>query len=165
VNSGATLLLGANNQIKDAAPITLAGGTFTKGNFSEGSISTAGVGALMLTAAGSHLDFGTGSVGTLTFASFTPGGLALTIDNWTGNAGAAGGPGTDRLIFNSDQSSNLSSFIFTGYTSAVEFNLGGGFFEVVPVPESGTYVSSLLALTAILFHHRKQLLRFWSRPK
>jgi autotransporter-associated beta strand protein len=158
VNSGATLLLGAGNQIKDTAPMTLGGGTFARGTFSEGSINTAGVGTLSLTAT-SNLDFGTGSVGTLTFADFSPGGFALIIDNWTGTAATKGGGGTDRLIFNSDQSANLNSFRFTGYgTGAVEFNLGNGFFELVPVPESGLYLPGLLALAVILFHHRRQII-------
>jgi autotransporter-associated beta strand protein len=163
VNSGATLLLGASNQIKNTAPMTLAGGTFAKGNFSEGSINTAGVGALTL-AADSHLDFGTGSVGALTFASLTPGGFTLAIDNWTGTAATKGGVATDRLIFNSDQSANLSSFLFAGYApGAVQFNLTGGFFEVVPVPESGLYLPGLLALAVIGFHHRRGILRVRGR--
>jgi autotransporter-associated beta strand protein len=166
VNSGATLLLGASNQIKNTAPMTLAGGTFAKGNFSEGSISTAGVGALTLTAAGSHLDFGSGTVGALTFAGFTPATFSLTVDNWTGTAATVGGVGTDRLIFNSDQSANLSSFLFAGYApGALEFNLGGGFFEVVPVPETGLYFPGLLALAVILFHHRRQIVRVGVRRK
>lgn len=166
VNSGATLMLGANNQIRNTAPMTLAGGTFMKGNFSEGSTSTAGVGALTLTAAGSHLDFGTGTVGALTFASLAPGAFTLTIDNWTGTAATLGGVGTDRLIFNSDQSANLSSFLFTGYAAgAVEFNLGGGFFEVVPIPETGPYYSGLLALSVVLLHHRRQIRRVFRRPE
>jgi hypothetical protein len=143
--------------------MTLAGGTFAKGNFSEGGISTAGVGALSLTA-DSHLDFGTGSVGTLTFASFTPGAFSLTIDNWTGTAATGGNILTDRLIFNSDQSANLSSFLFAGYApGAVEFNLGGGFFEVVPVPETGLYLPGLLALAVIALRHRRQIVRVGGR--
>jgi autotransporter-associated beta strand protein len=158
VNSGATLVLGAGNQIKDTAPMTLAGGTFARGTFSEGSTNTAGVGTLSLTAT-SNLDFGTGSVGTLTFANFSPGAFTLIIDNWTGTAATKGGGGTDRLIFNSDQSANLNSFHFTGYgMGAVEFNLGSGFFELVPVPETGLYLPGLLALAVILFHHRRQII-------
>ena len=37
VNSGGTLLLGASDQINNSATMTLAGGTFAKGNFSEGT--------------------------------------------------------------------------------------------------------------------------------
>jgi autotransporter-associated beta strand protein len=166
VNSGGTLLLGNNNQINNVAAITLAGGTFAKGNFSEGSTSTAGVGALTLTATGSRLDFGTGTVGTLTFASFAPGGRILTIDNWTGTASTLGTGSTDRLIFDSDQSANLSSFNFTGFASgATEFNLGSGFFEITPVlaaPEPATYVVGLLTLLVIAFQRRKILRRLLS---
>jgi autotransporter-associated beta strand protein len=159
VNSGGTLLLGASDQIKDTAPMTLAGGTFAKGNFKEGTASANGVGALTLTAAGSKLDFGTGTVGVLTFASFTPNAFTLTIDNWTGTVATQGGAGTDRLIFDSDQSGNLSSFAFAGYAGAVEFNLGGGFYEVVPatVPETSTWVAAALALGAIAFSQRRRL--------
>jgi hypothetical protein len=70
------------------------------------------------------------------------------------------------LIFNSDQGANLSSFLFTGYAQgAVEFNLGNGFFEVVPVPETGLCFPGLLALAVILFHHRRQIVRVGGRPK
>lgn len=159
VNSGATLFLGANNQINNTAQMTLAGGTFARGNFSEGSAASAGVGALSLTAAGSHLDFGTGTVGVLTFASFTSGGNTLTIDNWSGTAATLGINGvTDRLIFSSSQSGNLGSFNFTGFgTGAAQFDLGNGYFEIVPVPEAGTYLSGSIVLALILLHHRKQL--------
>jgi len=159
INSGGTLLLGASNQINNSAPMTLAGGTFAKGNFSEGSTSTAGVGALTLTATGSHLDFGTGTVGTLTFASFSPGTNILIIDNWTGTANTIGSASTDRLVFNSDQSSNLSDFWFTGYApGASEFSLGGGYYEIAPtvVPEPSTCAGAALALGIIAFHCRRR---------
>jgi fibronectin-binding autotransporter adhesin len=158
VDFGGTLLLGADNQINNSATMALGEGTFAKGNFSEGSTSTAGLGALTLVAVGAHLDFGTGTVGTLTFASFDPNGFVLTIDNWT--SGMA-----DRLIFGSDQTSNLSSFSFTGYDAgAVEFSLGGGFYEVTaagvaPVPEPSTYGAGALALTALVYHQRRRLRR------
>ena len=135
--------------------MTLAGGTFAKGNFSEGSTSTAGVGSLTLTATGSHLDFGTGSVGTLTFASFSPGANTLLIDNWTGIANTIGSASTDRLVFNSDQSSNLSDFWFSGYApGASEFSLGGGYYEITPtvVPEPSTFAGAALAAAVIAFH-------------
>jgi fibronectin-binding autotransporter adhesin len=155
VNSGGTLMLGGDNQINDTAPITLGGGTFAKGNFKEGSATTAGVGALTLNFTGSHIDFGTGTVGALTFASFAPGGYLLTIDNWTGTVAQQGGIATDRLIFNSDQSANLNSFLFTGYAGAVEFNLGNGFYEITPVtavPETSTWLAGALSLGALGIH-------------
>lgn len=166
VNSGGTLLLGANNQIKDTAPVTLVGGTLAKGNFSEGSTSTPGMGALTLTAAGSHLDFGSGTVGTLNFASFTPGSFVLTIDNWTGTFNTAGSATTDRLIFDTTQTANLNSFSFTGFgTGASQFALGDGFYEITPltaVPEPSTYATAALAamgLAAHLFRRRRKAAR------
>jgi autotransporter-associated beta strand protein len=152
VNWGGTFLLGANNQINNAAPVNLNGGTFAKGAFTEGGVNTVGLGALSLTA-GSHIDFGTGNTGVLTFASFNPNGFILTIDNWTGTAGQAGNNSNDRLIFNSDQSGNLSSFFFTGYGSGgVEIDLTNGFWEITPVPEASTWVSAAFAFAAIGCH-------------
>jgi fibronectin-binding autotransporter adhesin len=159
VGSGGTLLLGNDNQVNNSATMTLAGGTFAKGNFSEGTAGTPGVGALTLTASGSHLDFGTGTVGVLTFASFTPGGFTLTIDNWTGNGNTVGSPSTDRLIFASDQSANLSSFVFNGFAGAVEFNLNNGYYEVTPlqaVPETSTWVAAALALGVAGLHFARR---------
>ncbi|MDQ6626489.1 MAG: autotransporter-associated beta strand repeat-containing protein, partial [Verrucomicrobiota bacterium] len=156
VNSGGTLLLGANDQIKNTAAITLAGGTFAKGNFTEGTATTPGVGALTLTAAGSHLDFGTGTVGTLNFASFSPGAFTLTVDNWTGSINTIGNSGTDRLIFDISQSGNLNNFSFTGYgAGATEIALGNGYYEITPItaaPEPSTYVAALLSAAAAGYH-------------
>jgi autotransporter-associated beta strand protein len=160
VNSGGTILLGASDQINDTAPMTLAGGTFAKGNFSEGGTGSSGIGALTLTAAGSHVDFGSGTVGVLTFASFTPGSFSLAIDNWTGTVATAGGVTTDRLIFASDQSSNLSNFYFSGYApGAVEFALPGGYYEIAPaaIPETSTWVTAALALGAVAVAQRRRL--------
>src|SRR5205807_5274247 len=84
LNSGGTLLLGASNQINDSATMTLAGGTFSTGSYSEGTASAVGIGALTLTASGSHIDFGTGTVGVLSFASLSTNSNTLIIDNWTG---------------------------------------------------------------------------------
>jgi hypothetical protein len=106
-----------------------------------------------LGAAGSHLDFGTGTVGTLAFASFIPGGYTLTVDNWSSGT-------TDRLIFASDQSANLGSFNFTGYANATELSLGGDYYEVTgitAVPEPATYFAGALALGVLGYHQRRRL--------
>jgi autotransporter-associated beta strand protein len=152
VNSGGTLMLGASDQINDSASVTLAGGTFHKGNFSEGTVSSVGMGALTLTTSGSHIDFGTGTVGVLSFASFSPNSNTLVIDNWTGTVNMVGDASTDRLIFDSDQASNLGNFQFTGFGGPVtEFALGGGYYEVVPVPEPRTWFAGALAFGALMF--------------
>jgi fibronectin-binding autotransporter adhesin len=160
VNSGGTLLLGANDQINNSATMTLAGGTFAKGNFSEGTTGSVGVGALTLTASGSHIDFGTGTVGVLTFASLNVNTFMLTIDNWTGNYNQVGSASTDRLIFDSDQSANLADFYFTGYgAGGVEFALGGGFFEVVAaVPEPSTWVAAILVFGVVVYDWRRRFI-------
>jgi fibronectin-binding autotransporter adhesin len=161
VNSGGTVLLGASDQINNSATMTLAGGTFAKGDFAEGTAGSFGVGALTLVANGSHIDFGTGTVGVLSFASFNPGSNTLNIDNWTGTLNTVGNAGTDRLVFDSDQSLNLAGFSFTGYApGAVEFALGGGYYEIVPltpVPEPATYISGILVLGALGWHQRGRL--------
>jgi fibronectin-binding autotransporter adhesin len=158
VNAGGTLMLGGDNQINDSAPITLFGGTFAKGDFHEGTINTPGVGALSLTASGSQIDFGTGTTGILSFASFNPvsgpNTFTLTIANWTGTASTVGNTLSDRLIFASDPSAYLSNFSFEGYApGAVEFLLPSGLYEVVPtaVPEPSTWVAAVFAFGAIVF--------------
>ncbi|MEY2509251.1 MAG: fibronectin-binding autotransporter adhesin [Verrucomicrobiota bacterium] len=161
VNIGATLLLGASDQINNTATVTLAGGTFAKGNFSEGSASTPGAGTLSLAGFNSQIDFGTGTVGVLTFASFAPGAYALTIANWTGTPNTVGTDSTDRLIFASDQSANLSIFLFNGYgPGAVEFDLGNGYYEIAPVPETSTWLAGVVTLSVVgiqlLFQRRKK---------
>ena len=156
VNESGTLLLGANNQINNTASVTLAGGTIAKGNYSEGSSSTAGFGALTLEVTDSRLNFGTGTVGTLTFASFNSDALRLIVDNWTGTANTVGSATTDRLIFNSDQSANLALFSFSGYADgATQFQLANGYYEITPmtpVPEPSTYAAA--ALAAVLVGYR-----------
>jgi hypothetical protein len=155
VNSGGTLRLGVSDQVNDAAPMTLAGGTFAKGNFSEGTSSAPGLGSLTLAAAGSQIDFGSGTVGILTFASFNPGTYTLTISNWTGTIGTAGSTSTDRLIFGSDQAGSLDRFNFSGFgPGAMEISLGGGYYEIVPiapVPETSTWVAAALGLAPFAF--------------
>jgi autotransporter-associated beta strand protein len=165
VNDGGTLLLGGTDQISNTTPITLAGGTIAKGNFSEGAMKTVGLGALTLTS-DSFIDFGTGTVGVLTFASLTLGTdplvdfSTLKVLNWTGVNGVVGTASTDRLIFDSDQSANLAFFDFgPAYSGAIEFNLGSGFFEVVPVPEPSTWAAGVLALGALGYAVRKRRAR------
>ncbi|MFL6529311.1 MAG: beta strand repeat-containing protein, partial [Chthoniobacterales bacterium] len=158
VDVGANLSLGASNQINNAATITLAGGTLFKSDFSEGSASAAGMGSLDLSA-DSHIDFGTGTTGTLAFAIFNPGAFTLTVDNWTGTPSTIGDATTDRLIFGADPNANLLQFVFSGYDGAVAFDLGNGFFEVTPlspVPEiNPAVVASLLcAFLGVVLHRR-----------
>lgn len=87
INSSGTLLLAASNQIDDSATMKSAGGTFAKGSYSGGMTNAVGIGALTLTAPGSHIDFGTDTVGVLSYASCTSGANAIAIPS-TGFAAA-----------------------------------------------------------------------------
>ena len=162
VNDGGNLALGASNQINNAAPVTLAGGTLSKGNFSEGTSSVAGAGALNLAADGSTIDFGAGDAGTLAFAIFNPGAFTLTIDNWTGTPGDIGDDTTDRLVFAADPTANLTNFLFSGYdVGAIALSLGGGFWEVTPmtpVPEMNPAFAAgaLCALAGFVIRRRSR---------
>lgn len=169
VNSGGSLVLSnasASDRVKDTAPITLGttsgASTATIARSSggnEGLNNTVGLGALTL-AANASLNYGGATVGngTLTFASFTPSTFTLSILGYDGVFGTTtqGVDGTnDRLIFNADQSANLTQFSFinpdglTGTYGADEINLGGGFFEIVPVPEPSTWGAAALAAAVI----------------
>src|ERR1700730_5253041 len=74
LNSSCTLLLDVSNQIDSSATMTLADGTLAKGSYSE-----VGIGALTLAPTGSRIDFGTGTVGVLSFTSLNPGANTLAI--------------------------------------------------------------------------------------
>ena len=162
VESGATFAFGANNQINNTAAITLAGGTFMTGGFSEGSSSAAGMGALDLTS-DSHIDFGNGATGTLAFAVFNPGANFLIVDNWSGTPNMIGTALTDRLIFDADPTANLLQFVFNGWEGAVSFDLGNGFYEVTPfspVPEiNPAFAASLLCAGLGIWVHRRSVRR------
>jgi hypothetical protein len=158
VNAGASLVLGASNQINDSASLTLAGGTFATAGFSEGSSGAAGIASLILIGAGSQIDFGTGTTGTLAFALFNPGSNTIVIDNWTGVAGTAGGATSDRLIFATSQAANLNDFLFDGYYGATQIALGNGYYEVTPltpVPEiNPAFLSAVCLFGGIVLHRR-----------
>ena len=177
VNSGGTVSLGGSggDQIFNSMAVTMNGGTFRPNGHSEGTGSTSlnglvlsgsssnGIGALTLQS-NSTLDFGAAGVGTLTFASFSRTAGTLNILNYTNTTESvalqrSGIDGTDdRLIFNQDQASNLAFFSFNGI-SATEIALGGGFFEIVPIPEASTWVSATLSLVALTaFSQRRRVL-------
>jgi autotransporter-associated beta strand protein len=154
VNSGGTLLLGANNQINGgaigtvAANMTLAGGTFATGGFSQaastlGTLTLNGDSTIDLGAAASVVHFG-GSSGQ----AWSAPGSYLYVTNWNGTVGSGGG--TDQLIFGS-----TSGGLTTGQVQQIIFvnpnGLTGNYFgqmlstgEVVafrPVPEPATVVA------------------------
>ena len=180
------------DRINNSAGITLAGGAFGRASngtntVSEGvgatnmggtvsGTSSVGLGALTLTAT-STLDFqsgtgfnaNTGGVGTLVFSSFVPNGHVLDMINYSSTA-TPSNSGTDgindRLIFNQDESANLADFVFVGGPAgglAREIMLDSGFFEIVPIPEAGTWVAGDLALMSVLY--TQQTLSVCARDK
>jgi|GEM_PF-3437608 len=171
--TGGTLLLGGSDRINDSASVTLAGGTFATGGFDEGSATTVGLGALILSAS-SFLDFGSGSGSQLLFASLGShtGGTTLSILNWDGPGGIAGGPTDDRLMFAGDDTARLA-FLGAFGSSEISFNGTPGFdaiqfdvahFEIVPIPEpSATALLGGVALFGLVgFRERR---RFGFKPR
>ncbi len=174
ISSGGTLLLSgasATDRVSNAAGIAIDGGSLARTAGNEGTgrsrsasgtltgSSTVGLGLLTLTAA-SSIDFGPAAVGTLTFSGLSVNGFSLSILNYTRSSDGALVDGrSDRLIFNADQTSNLSAFNFGSGFAATQVNLGNGFYEVTAVPEPGTWVGAagLAALVLTRLRSRSKL--------
>jgi hypothetical protein len=152
-----TLLLGGANKIGNSTAVNLNGGTLNTGGFSDT------VGALTLTA-NSVLDFGTTNNVHLQFSSAAWTAGALTVNNWTGTAFATGNP--DQFLVASAgplDSSFLGQISFTGHGSgAIAFNVGGGLYEIVPVPEPTTVLGAAGLLAFLAYRERRRVSRLWS---
>ena len=124
-----TLRMGSANALAPTSTLTEAGGTYGTGGLNQ-SLSS-----LSVTLGNGTIDFGTGS-STLAFGSLAGfSGTNLTITNWTGTAGQAGG--TDELIFNDPSGLTpqvLSMINFAGY------NPGSTLVGNAVVPNAGTTV-------------------------
>ncbi len=138
VSAGATLELGAADRIKNAASLTLSGGAFNVGGFSET------LGALTLTdATTSALNFASGT-STLLFSSITAGTGVLAITNWT--------DGVDSLRFTSNTNLSASSFTVNGGSAAIIDQ--GGYYEVVPEPATWALLAG--SLTVLMVTRRRR---------
>jgi autotransporter-associated beta strand protein len=172
INSG-KLSLGASNQIGNSTNVTVNnGGTLNTAGFSEGSStvgSTAGIGALTL-AGGSTIDFKAGANGStiLAFSGAVSGAGTISILDWTGTARIdTGAAGNDRLLFVNDpnfSSSQLAQFQFyndsgTAFATGAMEIVYDGFFELVPVPEPGTWCAAALAMGVIGYSQRRRFTR------
>jgi autotransporter-associated beta strand protein len=141
----ATFTLGKSNQVNNAAPVTLTGGTLNTAGFSEGSFDAsgngvAGLGALTV-AATSTVDLGAGS-SVLAFADSSAatwaGSTALNVYNWTGTPDLGGG--ADRLYFGSSAAgltpAQLAEIKFFSDAGTTQIGNGAtmlGTGEIVPV--------------------------------
>jgi fibronectin-binding autotransporter adhesin len=186
-NGGTLLVTGTGNlnRINNSAPIVLGGGTGAdpifersgSGTVSEGigaqrtgplpvdvmGTSTAGLGALSLQS-NATFNFGTLGAGMFVFGAFTSNMNTLTILNWSNSnaditAQTSGIDGADdRLIFSGIPNAvELAQFVNFDGTPATFIMLDAGFYEVVPVPEPGTWIGAALALAAIGFTQRRRL--------
>ena len=126
VNAGGTLVLGAVHQVGNAVPMTLGGGTFRTGGFSEQ------LGALTLKA-NSLIDLGSGA-SVLNFAASSgmtwTGGAILTLSNWSGSVS---GGGLGRVVFGS-----ISSALTAAQVSQIRFANPPGF-------PTGSFAATILS--------------------
>ena len=159
--SGGTTQLNGSDQIINSAKVGLSGGTLILNGVSEGSISTAGVGSLTLSA-NSIIDL----AGT-SLLHFSPSNGqnwtgTLSIWNWTGTPVTGGG--AERLLFGTSNTAlttaQLSEFRFYSDAGMTPFSPGGVILssgEVVPVPEPSTWAAGLLSAAALGYTQRKRL--------
>ena len=138
IGSGATLSLGASNQIGDTATMALNGGTFSTNGNSET------LGTLSATA-NSFLDFGSG-VSAIVFAdsSATLTANSLSITNFTA--------GSDTLRFGGAAGTvDLTRIIFTDFGGATGVNDGTGFITAnVTTVSGGAVLASAITGTNVV---------------
>jgi len=163
VNTGGTLMMAANNQINSTAGVTLNGGTFNLGGFSQGSAGVAGAGSLTLSA-NSTLDYGPmGSSNVIEFGGLGShvAGSMLNITDYD--------PGIDHLYFVGNSATFTSEFAqnevsFNGAQGygAISF---GSYYEIVAVPEPAeTALIGSLALCGLVgFRERRRLQALWRK--
>ena len=142
VSATGQLQLGKANQIANTGDLTLAGGTFNTGGFSET------IDQLSITS-GSSIDFGSGA-SVLTFSQLMSGTGVLQVDGWSGSLS---GGGTDQFRFTNvaGLSGYLANIHFTGFPDGAQI-VGN---EVVPVPEPGSAALILSASGLLLWRRRR----------
>jgi len=141
VATTSVLELGASNVLNNTATMTLSGGTFRTGGFSDT------IGALTLSnSTVSSLDFGSGT-SVLLFSGITADAGTLNITNWT--------LGSDSLRFTSNTNLLASRFTVNGGAAAILDNHSvTGYYEVVPEP--ATWALLAFSLTTVMVMRRRR---------
>lgn len=145
VRDGATVELGASNQITNTASVTLNGGTLDVNNFAET------LGELIVTA-NSFLAIDSGAL--LGFASSQSDWGAFTL-NITGTLDAQG------IRFGTDATgllaSNLDNILYNGVSVAASLD-SNGYLTVVPEPSTYALVIASVCCLGWMSRRRKQCL-------
>jgi len=155
--NGGRLAIGANNALSTTSNVSLGGGTlgFATGNFSQGSSSTAGLGALTLNST-SVIDFAGGD-DLLHFAASNGQTWTgtLSIYNWTGGADALYF-GTDNTALTGAQLSQITFYSDNGTTLIGTAAWAGSNGGLTAVPEPKDWALMSLGLCALLVIKRRQ---------
>ena len=176
VNSGGTLLLSGDvattSRIANAATMTLNGGTFGLNGVAEGTVASAGVGALTLSST-STIDLAGTSLLHLAASNTKTWTGTLNILDWDGMLVAGGG--SEQLLFGTTVSGltaaqllqiefvNPAGLPAGNYLAAWATAADGELVPGAPIPEPAPWFTAVL-LTGILgFRARKQIARLVRR--
>ncbi|MBP7950198.1 MAG: autotransporter-associated beta strand repeat-containing protein [Verrucomicrobiales bacterium] len=160
--TGGTLLMGANNVLPTTSAVKLDGGTLGTGGYSN---TTSGTLDLL---SSSVIDFGTSGSGdsVLNFSKLNWTAGTLSVWNWTGAIWASGG--TEQLRFsivNNPVGDFANVQFYSGENSGALgvggrfVDVGGGFVELVPVPEPSAAGAAALLFGAICLRGRRGAVR------
>jgi autotransporter-associated beta strand protein len=167
-NPGGTLLLfqsgatASTNRINDSALVNLAGGTFKLNGVSEGTGTSAGIGALSLTS-NSIIDLASTSLLHFAASNSQTWSGTLSIYNWSGTPVTGGG--AEELLFGTNSSgltpAQLSQIQFYSDAGHTAYAPGATILstgEVVPtaVPEPTIWVLDLVGLILIVYTQRRR---------
>ena len=87
------------------------------------------------------------------------------MNNWTGTEFATGNP--DQFLVASAgplDSGFLGQILFTGHgNGAIAFNVGGGLYEIVPVPEPATIFGAIGLVAFVGFRERRRVARMFRK--
>jgi len=160
VDSGATLQLGASNQLGDSTGLILNGGTFIVGTATAGYSET--LGTLTLNA-NSTIDLGSfaGGLRQLRFANSSSVNWAnntvLTFTNWQGEGYTSSD--VAEILFGSGglTSTQLGQIYFANQDISGGTLIGPG-GELVPIPEAEVYWAALAIALAVGYRERRRLI-------